>query len=540
MPLVSDEYFKLALKNIAKLGDTDVFPLPFENHVLFDKQEKVLELLQQMSLNIDDELAKNRPRTHSALAPAGYNGYRWVTQIDPLWNAYFLGTTLSLADSIENDRIDPAEMTIFSHRYAPEEHHLFVRDGWKTFQDHSLTLAENAEFVVVTDIADFYSRIYHHRIDNLLGYADPGSEKPKHIMALLTKFSREVSYGLPVGGPASRVLAELLLNDTDKLVKSELSKLENASFVRFADDYRFFVSDIETAYRCIGFLSETLQRNEGLSLQRSKTRIMTRAEYIRANGRDYAPAPGSSARFLNLHLYYDPYSPTAEEDYDTLREQLDEFDVLSLIRAELDKGRVDQGLIKRLVASIVHLAPEIRVQAILSLLENVETLTPVIPHVLRAVAKNVGAFDAEAQERVQHEVRALVDGGHHVVRADVNMAYFVRVLGQTKSNANESTLSQIFKGGLSYSGKAGPDVQREIILTMGRWKSNYWLHGQKVQYDDLHPWAKRAFLVSSYSLGDAGKHWRKSSRHGLSKFDKIVLEWAGEKFNGNPHWTVPS
>ena len=38
-------YFELAIKNITSKADTDIFPLPFENHVLFDRKESIVPLL---------------------------------------------------------------------------------------------------------------------------------------------------------------------------------------------------------------------------------------------------------------------------------------------------------------------------------------------------------------------------------------------------------------------------------------------------------------------------------------------------------------
>lgn len=36
MPIVKKESLELAVKNIAKFGDTDIFPYPIENHIFND------------------------------------------------------------------------------------------------------------------------------------------------------------------------------------------------------------------------------------------------------------------------------------------------------------------------------------------------------------------------------------------------------------------------------------------------------------------------------------------------------------------------
>lgn len=36
---------KLAVQNVIKHGDTDIFPFPFENHAFFDKEQETVDLV---------------------------------------------------------------------------------------------------------------------------------------------------------------------------------------------------------------------------------------------------------------------------------------------------------------------------------------------------------------------------------------------------------------------------------------------------------------------------------------------------------------
>lgn len=535
MPLIQRSDFELAVKNIASLGDTDIFPWLLENHILHDSAEPVIDLLTAMSGDFQRVLAQQTPVTESALSPLGYNGFRWATQIDPIWNAYYLGAVLSLAAEIESRRVPVDRQIVFSHRFAPgEDGHLFDRMGWSKYQVASAELARGHAFVVSVDIADFYGRIYHHRIENELREVDGTTGRAAHLMGLLTSFSRQVSYGLPVGGPASRIISELVLNATDQLL---LVQSPSFTFTRYADDYRFFVNDRESAYRAIGFLSEKLQRIEGLSLQRSKTRIMTSAEFLSSNI-PQDPRPGSAAKFLSLHLYYDPYSPTADDDYERLREQLDEFDVLGLLREELFKGRVDQALTKKLVSALRHMQPVPKEQAVLSLAENLETLAPVLPHVLRAMRDNLKDLSDDGRAKVSQTIRELIESKHHLAQVDVNLAYMVRVLAQERRRENSDLLMRLYREPHGYAGAPAAIVQRDIVLAMGRWRARFWLRDLKPHYGTMHPWVARAFLVASYALGDEGRHWRRAVRPTLSPFDSVVADWASTK-SGQSSWEIP-
>ena len=111
------KYFTLALQNIVRHGDTDIFPFPIENHTFFDIPKGTLNLLLDYHNNFEDFLTRYPPRHVNSLTPAGYTGFRWATQLDPLWNAYFLACVLSLAEQIESARIPKNQNIIFSYPF---------------------------------------------------------------------------------------------------------------------------------------------------------------------------------------------------------------------------------------------------------------------------------------------------------------------------------------------------------------------------------------------------------------------------------------
>ena len=89
--------------------------------------------------------------------------------------------------------------------------------------------------VAVTDIADFYPRIYHHRLDNALQVATSKSNHIKALKQLLSGWNKTESYGIPVGSAPSRLLAELVMTDIDQALLAQ-----GIDFIRFNDDYRIF------------------------------------------------------------------------------------------------------------------------------------------------------------------------------------------------------------------------------------------------------------------------------------------------------------
>jgi hypothetical protein len=108
------KYFERALSNIIKHGDTDIFPYPIENRIFFDKRKEAIDLLLNLNKDFAKSLVQFPPANNSALAPVGYTGFRWATQIDPIWNAYFLGLVISISDQIEEAKdLENREQHIF-------------------------------------------------------------------------------------------------------------------------------------------------------------------------------------------------------------------------------------------------------------------------------------------------------------------------------------------------------------------------------------------------------------------------------------------
>jgi hypothetical protein len=145
------EYFERALANVIKHGDTDIFPYPIETLIFYDKKRETIDLLLELNKNFATNLALYPPSNHSALAPVGYTGFRWATQLDPIWNVYLLGLVISIADKIEEARIPKVENTIFSYRYDWDSasSDLFDKNyNWRSFMEHSMLFAKNSKFVV--------------------------------------------------------------------------------------------------------------------------------------------------------------------------------------------------------------------------------------------------------------------------------------------------------------------------------------------------------------------------------------------------------
>src|SRR5690606_658850 len=134
-----------------------------------------------------------------------------------------LGAVIEIAPRIEDARLPSRGFEAFSHRfYVGDDGRIFAPDrtykAWLTAQLDWLSRNPNVAMVVSTDIADFYSRINFHRLENTLNEIAPGHGAVRYIKKQLQVIRAKQSFGLPVGGVAARLLAELALHDTDKML----------------------------------------------------------------------------------------------------------------------------------------------------------------------------------------------------------------------------------------------------------------------------------------------------------------------------------
>ena len=533
---ISKTSLQLAIKNIAEYGDTDVFPFPLENHWFFDEPSAVeaqLERLRCLGIDVFDQYPVFAT---TELCNVGYAGFRPATQIDPLWNALFLAAVIEIAPQIEGKR--QSIERVFSYRFCPDPANgsLFAKHGWKEYQLAALKLADSFSYVASVDISDFYPRIYHHRLENALR-TDCGCDGTivKFIDKFLSQINAERSFGLPAGGPASRILAESLLVRTDRLMETS-----QIPFLRFVDDYYLFGDSEDRVRSAVLRLNRLLLDNEGLSLNRNKTRLLTNSELkaqsiFNTEERSESADEKEKRRFFSLRLQFDPYSPTAAEDYDALSHAIGQFDVLSLIENEIRKSRVDRFAVNQLVKAIRFMEEPQKSAAIQTLALNLGTLAPVFPIIAVTFRQIRQDVSSEACSKFHEAVRKLVASRSPLIAASGTLAFAIRVLADDPDPDADIALDAVF----SSASELTPILQREVVLAMVKIKSTYWLSNLRNKMVTVtSPWTRRAMLAGSYVLRDEGKHWRDVEKGKLQEHDKAFLAWLATKHGGG-YWEIP-
>jgi hypothetical protein len=426
--------------------------------------------------------------------------------------------------------------SVFSYRYKPNEDsgYLFDKDvNWRSFYSTALEEAEGIDglFVVRFDISDFYNRIYHHRLENAIIRIGADPEIKNRIMRILKDISNNDSYGLPVGGNAARILAELLLNSMDQLMQSKRFR-----FFRYVDDYIIFASSKEDAYHKLNWCVEYLLRNWGLTLQKSKTQIQTKSEFIshaKANleGEDNIENK-ERTDFMRIHIHYDPYSLTADEDYTRLKDKLNGFDIINLIKDEIKKSKLHIALGKQLMQSIAFLSDEKLNLAVNAICSNLDVLYPVLPTILQVLYKKVDVLDDDTKKHIVEVFAQLVEEDSYLFQTENNAAYLIRILSKVNIERSVQAIDYM------YSNSTYILVKTNCIYAMANLGNHYWLANLKTRFTTFTSWERRAFLVASYFLRDEGRHWRDHTKEQFSDIEIIIRDWVSTK-NIITGWKIP-
>lgn len=290
-----------AIAHLNAVGDSDLFPKLPEIRFLAAAQDEVVGTIERLGVG-----NYNPTSSIEVLTPKSELGFRIGHQLTATDSLIYTASVIEAGAGIERLRQEHSGPVPFSYRFDPEGGaRLFHQNrGYHDWLVHLTTLGGDEPFqdtrpVLETDIADFYQRIYFHRIENILDDARASRHSAGAIKKIIQVCRSKQSFGIPVGSSASRLLAEGLLCDTDRLL---LDMGLDAS--RYVDDYRIIATDQHNTHTVLCRLAEHLMVTEGLSLNASKTRV-TDTERLHRSAETRLEDVFSSAEMQALREYLD-------------------------------------------------------------------------------------------------------------------------------------------------------------------------------------------------------------------------------------------
>lgn len=448
-----------------------------------------------------------------SFAPKSRLNIRRVALLHPYDLVFYTALVLALRDGITAARLQLGADRIFSYRADIAGPDMLYVDppGYRDFTE-AITARVRREpnsYVGTTDIADFYPRIYQHRLVNALQAACGGTLQG-HIRVLekmLSRFSENVSYGIPIGPPASRPLGEAILIDVDSALLSF-----DVDFVRFTDDYVIFAETPEDAEYGIRVLGETLFMNHGLTLQTAKTRILKGAEYVERYLTTHSAREEERRKLLDLVGDYD--DPVSYEEMN--EEQQREIDAMNLSEMLADALAEGENVDFKEVSFILgRLSALEKPELIPIVLSNLERLAP--------VAHSVAAFFkrfADMEERTREEAAiAMLDP---ILRGSkyASEYYSIWILSIFASNAvwnHAESLLKIFRETNSDA------VRRFAALALATSGTRAQVIHVKQYLQSASSLCRTAMMLASARMGRDERKYLKQSLRLHDSFEKLCV-----------------
>lgn len=500
-----------AILHLSALGDTDIFPPPFEFSSYMEEKDEVSAIIAKM------DTSQYKPKScFESLSPKNRLSFRIAHQLYPADTLLYTTAVIQIAQSIEDLRLD-AKVGPFSYRFIskPDEPRIFSDSS--NYHDWLTHIREmygevdpfsDVKYVIETDISDFYSRIYFHRLEHVLDDCNAPNAVRKIIEGII-KFSRAwQSYGLPVGTAASRILAEGLLNDTDSMIVQRAS-----AYSRYVDDFRIVLNHQHEVHATLCRLAEHLMLTEGLSLNASKTRTYTTDQAVQT----------LDARLSDIFnddelVRLNRYIRAVYEDEDVSVEDIEDVDPTELSNKLIDilrRESVDYASVKvilKALRAVRYPDPMVLVEATAELLY----FTP------RDYCILIGAM----AQRTPDVAPAL--------------AQFIVSLLQ-KSPFSEMALSRIWVAHLFVTQALPIDMglldrlnlqgsvieRRQHLLLRGLLRDRGFFREQKTRFDEASDWEKPAlmFAASCMSRGEY-KIWLDTIKdHLYDPFSNAYRKW---------------
>lgn len=500
-----------AIEHISTFGDTDVFPHPIEAAFLIERKKEIAAELSVLDLETFEPA-----QAIETIAPKSRWGFRIVHQLPLLETLLYTAAAIEIGADVENIKRPINEFGPFGYRFdnTKTEASLFVSNrsykDWLQWQREQIQ-QNTYTHVVATDIADFYQRIYFHRIENILDVATDRKGVKSFIEKLIKRIRGKQSYGIPVGGSASRIIAEAILSDADSALADE-----GLIFTRFVDDYRIFLTSDQTPYVALAFLAEHLATTEGLSLNNQKTKVWDAKEFENAlsdQQDDVFDKAGQEAiESLTHSIYFD------EEPDEAEIESIRALNLVQMLEDELDQDYWDFGKI-RLIFLGLRLTKN--ADALDLVLKRFDDLLPFVKEFVLLVDA-LDSAGVELNEEIQSRVIQLLEAGAAGSVPTIQV-WLLELFVRGCFEIDHKTLTKVVASNTL--------SQRQSFLIRGLNGDVNFFRRNKTRFEELNVFEKGHFMLGATCLPrDEFTNWISAVKPNLHRpLDARFCDWAKSK-----------
>jgi hypothetical protein len=506
---LSSSSLETAIKHLCKYGDTDVFPHLLELSFYRDALSAIVEELKHLDLD-----SYNPGGAFEALAPKSRFGFRITHQLNATDTVLLLAAVIEIGPLIEARRPNGGGTEAFAYRFDTSVDSSLFRPNrtykdWLHAQQERLQGNLKIKQVVLTDISDFYARINFHRLENLLDEAAEKHGAARYIKKAVKVIRAKQSFGLPVGGAAARLLAELALSDTDKALIDH-----GISYTRFVDDFRIFLNSGENPYDVLSFLAQQLSINEGLSLNASKTRVMSRVEYLdglKSLTSDLSDeAEGQALESLTADIYFDE-SPDPDDI-----EALKSLNLLGFLQDEIGKENFDAGRIKVIFRALKIAKPGGLIEFIVENFSELVVFAKEVSLLMQALEKHApGCFDVLSDNLISAILEPPASSVQ-LIRTWL-LELFVR-----------GTVSITPAQAIQIDGLSSLLDKKQLHIIRNRTNNKHYFRLNKASFGQIPPFEQAAFIAGASCLPkDEYSNWMPTISPTFSgPTSNLFLKWA--------------
>lgn len=477
-------------------GYSDFFPGPPEFKILNEKWPIFRDYLAGVNL---EEYKPYRPMEMSA--PKSKINLRWVSLLHPFDLVIYTALVLLMREEIEQARVGADQEMVLSFRRAKAVDRLYdPLPSHGEFAERLLKKATESSdgYVALTDIADFYPRLYQHRVRNALDALLSSRRKSKAAQLLEEQILRGLtadgaSLGIPIGPAASRPLAEAALIDVDEALLS--FKID---FIRYIDDSAIFGDSLEMVEWGIRQLGEIIYKNHGLTLQSAKTVIYSCKEYVGQHQYDEAEENEVEKAFDEIveQYFYDVFS--IDDLTSRQRETIDSMDFAEVLTSALEEEKVNY---KKVAFIFEKLSAVQHPDLIPVILENLPRLYPVA-HAIHGFFSEFEFADEDEQKQVGESLLEPILTTSKMRALEYYSVWILQLFSEHSSWNHSRTLLRIFRDADSEV------VQRYAALAIGKSGSRSSALLFKQQFSAASELTRTAMILSSSKLGrDERRHW---------------------------------
>ena len=506
MTKLTEDSLEFARKHIEKFYDSDFFPKTFEFEAIWHCWDEVKSELSSKNI---DKLSISNPRTLTSKKPK--EGFRIVHQLEPINSLIYTALVHSVAEKIEQARVDINKKVACSYRIKINDGSFFSNNnGFLNFSTQSKELANTYQYVLATDITDFYNQIYLHRLNNAIQSANQiPNNIPEEIERFLSKLNNKASKGIPVGPAASIVLAEAIMIDIDNFLINK-----GVFHTRYVDDFRIFSDSKEKLTSILEELTLYLYHNHRLTISSEKTKIIETEKYINEIMNNHYELEKVQL-FEKLEIF-NPYSGEVEEIEVPIEDEVavanGQFEKLA--ENVINRPFLDFGLSRALVRK----AKSFKIKELSEFIfEHFEFFSPIINDICLYLSSITDTEFINANRE-----RLINISKSEIMNRSLVRLWFEWYIANNSELLKIPELSSFIFNSKNLVSKA----QAAIIC-----KNQAWVREHRSKLQEFGNWERRAILYSAKVLArDERDNWLKMVEQDptTTLLDKCIAKWVRE------------